>query len=247
MDVLLNNDANSHFKCTIPSLLTDLPVALLFLACLGSATLAYYSLSLLTLLYHILIPGIPLSVFRKHSSSPWAVITGCTSGIGKSYALALAQQKFNLILVSRSKPTLDVLAQEITDKYPQCDVRVVAVDLAGEFGGEVRAVCGEVTKGGGDVRVLVNNAGRGHEMPTEFKDVEREEMEAIVGVNVCGVLRVTKDVLPFMLSDKSRPSYKRIGSQVLMIRKKKRLIVNVGSFSAFAPTPVYSLGKLLTV
>lgn len=74
-----------------------------------------------------------------------------------------------------------------------------------EFGGEIRAACGEVTGAGGDVRVLVNNAGRGHEMPTEFKDVEREEMEGIVGVNVCGVLRVTKDVLPFMLSDKFHP------------------------------------------
>ena len=77
------------------------------------------------------------------------------------------------------------------------------MDLAKQFGGEISAVCGEVTRGVGDVRVLVNNAGRGHEMPTEFKDVDREEMEGIVGVNVCGVLRVTKDVLPFMLSDKS--------------------------------------------
>jgi len=107
------------------------------------------------------------------------------------------------------------------------------VDLAREFGGEVRAVLEEVEGEGGDVRVLVNNAGRGHEMPTEFKDVEREEMEEIVGVNVCGVLRVTKDVLPFMLNDKSPPSGVRVDG-----RKKKRLIVNVGSFAAYAPTPV---------
>ena len=109
------------------------------------------------------------------------------------------------------------------------------MDLAREFGGEVRTVCEEVTREGGDVRVLVNNAGRGHEMPTEFKDVEREEMEGIVGVNVCGVLRVTKDVLPFMLNDKSSLQDRRSG---LMVRKKKRLIVNVGSFAAYAPTPV---------
>jgi len=51
-------------------------------------------------------------------------------------------------------------------------------------------------------------------MPTEFKDVEREEMEGIVGVNVCGVLRVTKDVLPFMLNDKSSSLYQVSGLMV---------------------------------
>jgi 17beta-estradiol 17-dehydrogenase / very-long-chain 3-oxoacyl-CoA reductase len=221
------------FRETIDShsLLVDL---VLFLASVGSITFLFYSLSLLTLLYRILIPGIPLSTFRKSSPNPWALITGPTSGIGKSYADALANAKFNLILVSRSQSKLDSLAQEIKTKYPDCAIRTVAVDLAREFGGEVRAVCEEVTQEGGDVRVLVNNAGRGHEMPTEFKDVEREEMEGIVGVNVCGVLRVTKDVLPFMLNDKSSPTRRRVVDG----RKKKRLIVNVGSFAAYAPTPV---------
>ena len=111
------------------------------------------------------------------------------------------------------------------------------VDLAKEFGGEVRAVCEDVTRNGGDVRVLINNAGRGHEMPTEFKDVEREEMEGIVAVNVLAVLRVTKDVLPFMLSDKSFSSHEKGVDG----RKKKRLIVNVGSFAAYVPTPVSAL------
>ena len=212
LDMFLNDESNSFYKRTslfpFETQLTHTPlsiVLLLFLASLGSITFIYYSLSLLSLLYHILTPGIPLSTFRKSSPHPWALITGPTSGIGKSYAHALAKAKFNLILVSRSQTKLDSLAQEIKATCPDCEIRVVAVDLSGEVGGEVRGVCGEVTRAGGDVRILVNNAGRGHEMPTEFKDVEREEMEEIVGVNVCGVLRVTKDVLPFMLNDKSSP------------------------------------------
>ena len=56
---------------------------------------------------------------------------------------------------------------------------------------------------GGDVRVLVNNAGVSHDMPVSFEDMTREEMEGIMGVNNGGVLRATKDVLPFMLNDRS--------------------------------------------
>lgn len=47
----------------------------------------------------------------------------------------------------------------------------------------------------GDIRILVNNAGMSHDMPVTFEDMTTEEMEGIVGVNTCGVLRVTKAYL----------------------------------------------------
>jgi short-subunit dehydrogenase len=58
---------------------------------------------------------------------------------------------------------------------------------------------------GGDIRVLVNNAGVSHDMPVTFGDMSREEMEGIMGINNGGVLRATKDVLPFMMNDRCRP------------------------------------------
>lgn len=61
------------------------------------------------------------------------------------------------------------------------------------------------TQEGGDVRILVNNAGVSHEMPVLFEDCKAEEIEGVMGVNNAGVLRVTKDVLPFMLNDKYPP------------------------------------------
>lgn len=56
---------------------------------------------------------------------------------------------------------------------------------------------------GGDIRVLVNNAGISHDMPVCFGDMNKEEMEGIMGVNNGGVLRATKDILPFMMNDRS--------------------------------------------
>ena len=56
---------------------------------------------------------------------------------------------------------------------------------------------------GADIRILVNNAGVSHDMPVCFEDMSTEEMERIMGVNNGGALRVTKDVLPFMMNDRS--------------------------------------------
>lgn len=92
----------------------------------------------------------------------------------------------------------------------------------------------EVASTKGDIRILVNNAGISHDMPVTFEDMTTEEMEGIVGVNTCGVLRATKEALPYILSDKYVLS--RIAD--VDYRAKTRLILNVGSFAGYAPTPV---------
>jgi short-subunit dehydrogenase len=38
-------------------------------------------------------------------------------------------------------------------------------------------------------------------MPVTFEDTDSVEMEAIMGVNTAGALRVTKVALPYMLND----------------------------------------------
>jgi 17beta-estradiol 17-dehydrogenase / very-long-chain 3-oxoacyl-CoA reductase len=43
----------------------------------------------------------------------WAVITGCTSGIGESFAKQLARAGFNVCLIGRNEESLRKLEQEI--------------------------------------------------------------------------------------------------------------------------------------
>ena len=38
----------------------------------------------------------------KYGYDTWALITGCTEGIGKCFAINLAKEGFNVILVSRN-------------------------------------------------------------------------------------------------------------------------------------------------
>lgn len=47
----------------------------------------------------------------------WAVVTGCTDGIGLAFAEQLASEGINLVLVSRTQSKLDELATRLTEKH----------------------------------------------------------------------------------------------------------------------------------
>ena len=59
----------------------------------------------------------------------WALITGASSGIGRAFALQLAQQGFSLVLVARNQKALEQLATELKSKY-QAETMIVASDLS---------------------------------------------------------------------------------------------------------------------
>merc|ERR1719326_2236584 len=70
----------------------------------------------------------PAKDLKKYGE--WAVVTGCTSGIGRAYAFELAKQGFNIFLLSRSEDSLKSLEQEIRSKYSTLKVEHLAVDFA---------------------------------------------------------------------------------------------------------------------
>ena len=43
----------------------------------------------------------------------WAVVTGCTQGIGRSYVDELAKRGMNVVLISRNKQKLEQLSEEV--------------------------------------------------------------------------------------------------------------------------------------
>lgn len=87
------------------------------------------------------------------------LITGATSGIGKSTALALARRGARLILACRSKERTLAVIEEITrtSGQPDVDVSFVPLDL-GDLA-SVRACADRVNAMPGPLHVLINNAG----------------------------------------------------------------------------------------
>ena len=63
------------------------------------------------------LPKICPSVNLVERYGKWAVVTGCTQGIGKSYAEELARRGMSIVLISRSQSKLEECAAGLSNKY----------------------------------------------------------------------------------------------------------------------------------
>ncbi len=122
-------------------------------------------------------------------------ITGASSGIGRSCALAFAGTGARLILAARRLQRLEALAIELKRK-PGQDILLLAIDVRNQPAVE-RAVNG-LPVGWAAIDVLVNNAGlsRGLDKLHEGKLDDWEEM---IDVNIKGLLYVSRAVIPEMV------------------------------------------------
>jgi uncharacterized protein len=64
---------------------------------------------------------------------PWAVVTGASDGIGRAFAVALAQRGLSLVLAARRAPELALLATQLRSEYG-IDCRLQAGDLGTDEG-----------------------------------------------------------------------------------------------------------------
>ena len=86
----------------------------------------------------------------------WAVVTGCTGGIGREYALGLAKKGMSMVLVSRSRDKLEELEKEIVKLYKVKTMVIVADFTKIEA---VDYIVGELKDSRLDIGVLVSNVG----------------------------------------------------------------------------------------
>ena len=115
-----------------------------------------------------------------------AVVTGASSGIGAASARALAGDGFRVVVAARREDRLEDLAREIGGVAVTCDV-TDADSVAG--------LARTVQEQGGDLDVLVNNAGGAFDAaPVAEADVET--WARMYDVNVLGLVRVTQALLP---------------------------------------------------
>merc|ERR1711977_352862 len=102
-----------------------------FGALVGKTMLAFvvvlYGMETLGFLYRTFLrPGQNL----KKKYGGWAVVTGCTDGIGKAFCEELAKKNIPLLLVSRTESKLENLASELKSKHGESyQVKWVAADF----------------------------------------------------------------------------------------------------------------------
>ncbi|XP_068706685.1 very-long-chain 3-oxoacyl-CoA reductase-like isoform X2 [Montipora foliosa] len=191
-----------------------------FLSYVGAGFLGYYSLTFFLQVIHgiraFVLPAIGIKKNLKKLGD-WAVVTGCTDGIGKAYTYELAKQGFKLVLISRTQEKLETLAAELSVAHGT-ETKIISMDFTG--GAEIYKGLDEKLAGL-DIGILVNNVGVSH-YPEFFTHMKREDAWKMINVNVLSVLMMTHIILPEMAA------------------RGRGLIVNVASAAGFNPTPLLS-------
>ncbi|MFM2206110.1 MAG: hypothetical protein RL213_85 [Bacteroidota bacterium] len=125
-----------------------------------------------------------------------AVITGASSGIGRSLAFAFSRQGAAVVLFARNADKLQELKKELEGKGAK--VVCVAGDVSKED--DCRRLIETAVSSFGGIDILVNNAGLS--MRALFEEVDLSVLRKLMDVNFWGAVYCTKSALPYLLARK---------------------------------------------
>jgi NADP-dependent 3-hydroxy acid dehydrogenase YdfG len=126
-----------------------------------------------------------------------ALITGATSGIGEATARLLAAHNFDIILCGRRRERLETLQQELA---AQTKVTTLSFDVREHA--DVQRAIASLPAEWKNIDVLVNNAGNAHGLDP-IQTGSLADWDAMIDINVKGLLYVSKEVIPVMTSRQS--------------------------------------------
>jgi len=153
-----------------------------------------------------------------------AIVTGASSEIGISIVKRFVDEGAKVVMLGRNLDSLEKARASIKNKdlavSMQCDI----VDEA-----QVPQTIEQVLNKYGAIDILVNSAGAIN-VPVHFHDMSDSDIKKLIDVNMYGVFKMTKGVLPGMRENKSG------------------CIINIGSISSERAIPkvhlaVYSATK----
>jgi short-subunit dehydrogenase len=148
-----------------------------------------------------------------------AVVTGASSGIGKAIASGLAVQGASLCLIGRNLEALQLVANEVKGKAPQC--RCYHADL--EVDSDVEKVIADIKRENQSVHILIHSAGVIWMDPLETAPAT--QLDSHYKINVRAPYVLTKGLLPELKSQHG---------QIVFVNSSSGLAAraNVGQYSA---------------
>ena len=152
------------------------------------------------------------------------VVTGASSDIGISIVKRLTEEGAKVVMLGRKLDVLESAKSAVDNKDAAIPMQCDIIDDA-----QVNQTVEQILNKYGSIDILINNAGAINE-PIHFHEMSDSEIKKLIDVNMYGVFKMTKAVLPGMRENKS-------GS-----------IVNIGSISSERAIPrvhlaVYSSTK----
>ncbi|WP_086429272.1 3-oxoacyl-[acyl-carrier-protein] reductase [Staphylococcus cornubiensis] len=126
-----------------------------------------------------------------------ALVTGASRGIGRSIALQLAEEGYNVVVnYAGNKEKAEAVVEEIKSK----GVESVAMQANVANGDEVKAMIKDIVKTFGSLDVLVNNAGITRD--NLLMRMKEHEWDDVIDTNLKGVFNCIQKVTPQMLKQR---------------------------------------------
>jgi glucose 1-dehydrogenase len=147
-----------------------------------------------------------------------ALITGASSGIGRSIAIRLAEEGCNIAINYRSKPEEAKRTEEAALQNATVKTLLVQGDVSKEE--DILRVVKETIDNFGSFDILINNAGiqsdyPSHELPTD-------KFDQVIDVNLRGAFLCARETVKHFLS-----------------QQRSGVIINVSSVHEIIPRPNY--------
>lgn len=152
------------------------------------------------------------------------LITGTSSGIGRSCAHKFAEAGARLILVARRVDRVKTLQKELKQLF---QTETLAIDLDVRKRDDVPKKLSDLPHGWQSIDILINNAGLSRGLD-KLHEGSIDDWEEMIDTNVKGLLYVTRSVVPGMVA------------------RKKGTVVNIGSIAGHEVYPrgnVYCASK----
>lgn len=147
----------------------------------------------------------------------YSLITGASGGIGLAIARELAARKHDLLLIARSEDKLKQNTRELSGAFG-VNVDYLALDLS--LPDSAMHVHDWIAQKNYSIDILINNAGHG--LWGKLQDLSREELNAMMQLNMITMADFCKIMLP------------------LLQKNNKAYILNVSSTSAYQAVPAMS-------
>lgn len=127
-----------------------------------------------------------------------AFITGATRGIGRQIAITLAKEGFD-IAINYRKENEDLIETKKLVEAQNAKCFTVQGDVS-SFEDSERMIK-DIIEEFNHIDILVNNAGITKDML--LMRMKKEDFESVIGVNLVGTFNITKNVIPYMMKNRS--------------------------------------------
>ncbi len=141
-------------------------------------------------------------------SNKIALITGASSGIGKSTAQAFAHAGIHCIITGRRKERLDLLAEQLEEETGR---RIHVLNFDVRSADEVAGALASLPEDWKQIDILVNNAGLALGLGTIDQGL-LSDWDTMIDTNLKGLLYMSREV-----------------SRVMIAQQKEGHIINIGS------------------